>query len=257
MKNKAIIFLGLISILSMSGCTVHRIETEYIKQIHSIALNEGSEDSLRIDISLEWARSGLPPVSMENLHKSLITSIFGKEYKNISNINKAIEDFVTKETEQYRESGNGFREMIRQNGEKESEGMFSWSQMMEGHFLHPYENMQSYLLHTYGYTGGNHGMDTEKGMTFNLSDGTPVTEDDLFRRDYRPELSEILSERLPKCVSEEAYSMLFIKSIEPNGNFFINEKGITYIYGRYEIGPYVSGIVHVSVPWEELEDILR
>jgi hypothetical protein len=45
--------------------------------------------------------------------------------------------------------------------------------------------------------------------------------------------------------------------IEPNGNFVIAPEGMTYIYNRYEIGPYVSGIVRVTVPWEELEGLMR
>ena len=62
---------------------------------------------------------------------------------------------------------------------------------------------------------------------------------------------------LRKSVSQEVYDMLFIKTIEPNGNFFVDPEGITYIYGRYEIGPYASGLVRVTIPWEKLQGILK
>ena len=60
-----------------------------------------------------------------------------------------------------------------------------------------------------------------------------------------------------KSIYPNIYNMLFIKDISPNGNFIVDADGITYIYGRYEIGPYVSGIVKVSVPWSEIKDILK
>ena len=55
----------------------------------------------------------------------------------------------------------------------------------------------------------------------------------------------------------EDYDALFIKDIEPNGNFLVSEEGITYVYGQYEIGPYSLGIIEVTLAWEELEGLLR
>ena len=50
--------------------------------------------------------------------------------------------------------------------------------------------------------------------------------------------------------------MLFEKNIRPNGNFTVSDSGVTYIYNQYEIGPYVMGTIKVTVPWNELEDLL-
>ena len=47
------------------------------------------------------------------------------------------------------------------------------------------------------------------------------------------------------------------KNIRPNGNFTISDSGVTYIYNQYEIGPYVMGTIKVTVPWDELEDLLQ
>ena len=32
---------------------------------------------------------------------------------------------------------------------------------------------------------------------------------------------------------------------------------MTYIYGQYEIGPYYLGIIKLTLPWEELEGLLK
>ena len=256
MKKIAYILAGMAFSAWISGCGTNEIVTQDIGSTYRAALCEGYKDSLLLEISLERPVSGLPAVAMENIHKDLVSSIFGKEYTS-QDIETAIGLYQQSETEDYRTNCNSFKEMIRQEGEEPVEGLFTWIKTIDGEFLPPYKNMQSFQLSTYGYTGGAHGIDSEKGMTFDLSSGRLITENDLFIREYKPELSRILTAHLQESVSEDIYESLFIKAIEPNGNFVIAPEGMTYIYNRYEIGPYVSGIVRVTVPWEELEGLMR
>ena len=250
------ILTAVLVALCAVACAKHEIEVEDVEYTYATALEEGGADSLEIEISLEWPVRGLPPVALENIQYGVAGFIFGKELAT-TNIQKTIEGYVERESNIYRQCCVDFRKMLDENDENGSQGMFSWSRVLEGHFLEPYNDMQSYLIYTYGYAGGAHGMDYEKGMTFSLSNGELITEADLFEREYKPELSKILTAHLPESVSKEVYDMLFIKSIEPNGNFYIDEDGITYVYERYEIGPYASGLVKVSVPWSELQSILK
>ena len=249
---KKILLWGLTA-MCICGCCVHKVETEYIEYDSSAALEEGSADSLNIEFSLEWPVKGLPTVALENMRYFITGTIFGKNMAG-EDIRTAMEEFSRKETTMYRNSANDFKVMVPSF---EEGTIFSWEEKTEGHFLEPYKGMQSYLIYNYTFTGGAHGMDSERGITFDLSRGTPVTEADIFKRYYKPTLSKLLSARLKESVSEEYYDLLFTKEISPNGNFFVDAEGITYIYGRYEIGPYASGIVKVSVPWSEIKDILK
>ena len=79
---------------------------------------------------------------------------------------------------------------------------------------------------------------------------------DFFQAGYRRGLSDLPSRTLPGShVSPRDTSMLFVREIEPNGNFRVSEEGVTYIYNQYEIAPYVMGAIQVTVPWNELEGI--
>ena len=256
MKKMKKILIGGLFTLCILACAKHEIEVEDVECLYATALENGSLDSLEIEISLEWPVKGLPPVALENIQHGVAEFIFGKELAS-TDIRNTIDGYLKRETNIYRQCCADFQKTFNENGKEGSHGMFCWSRVLEGHFLEPYNDMQSYLIYTYGYTGGAHGMDYEKGMTFSLSNGTRITETDLFEREYKPELSRILTAHLQESVSEDVYDMLFIKNIEPNGNFYIDEDGITYVYERYEIGPYVSGLVKVSVPWSELQGILK
>lgn len=240
--------------VGLMACGHPELVTETIDSSRSTAYEEGSRDSLLTEVMLEWPVEGLPPVSLQNMQKDLSAAIFGQAYAT-TDIAAAISEYYKTEEDEYRRNVGSF--LAISGNDKNTSGMFSWSEITEGRFLEPYKNLQSYRLYTYGYTGGAHGMDSEKGFTFNLSDGKRITEAQLFDREYKPELSRILTAHLKQAVNKEIYDMLFIKTLEPNENFYLDPEGITYIYGRYEIGPYVSGIVRVTVPWEELKDILR
>lgn len=243
-------------ILCLAGCAMHEIQTEDIEYSFGTALEEGGTDSLLIDVAFEWPVRGLGQESMERIRHELNAAVFGETVQTGS-IWEAIGEYAQQENRAYIQSNSNLREMMIRSGDQPTEGMLSWIETIEGRAQEPYRGMQSYLIYKYMYTGGAHGLDSEKGLTFRLSDGRPVTEAELFRRGYERKLSELLTARLPKSVSKEVYDMLFVRDIEPNGNFYVDPEGITYIYERYEIGPYVSGLVRVSVPWSELKDILK
>lgn len=245
---------SLLIIAGTAACETPELKVETVEKSFSAALFDGSPDSLQMEIKLEWPVKGLPPVAMQNIQNELTSSIFGKELASI-NIETSLSDYILKQENEYRKNVNELRSIFA--GESMEGGHYSWSEMMEGRFLEPYDNMQSYLLYTYGYTGGAHGIDAEHGFTFRLSDGKRISEADLFKNGYKQELSKLLTEMLPKSVSKDVFDMLFIKAIEPNGNFYIEPEGLTYIYGRYEIGPYVSGLVRVTIPWDKLQGILK
>jgi hypothetical protein len=48
-------------------------------------------------------------------------------------------------------------------------------------------------------------------------------------------------------------TMLFEDSIEPNENFFISAKGVTFHYNAADIAPYSAGPVEITVPWPALK----
>ena len=92
----------------------------------------------------------------------------------------------------------------------------------------------------------------------NRNTGKLANEADFFIPGYREALSGILSSHLRDALpDQESYDALFVKDIEPNGNFKLSEEGIIYIYGQYEIGPYYLGIIKVTIPWDELGDLVR
>lgn len=101
----------------------------------------------------------------------------------------------------------------------------------------------------YGYGGGAHGYGYDLYKTVDLKNQSII------------QLSDIVDEAkikwqpiLLKHVDKE---MLFDENITANRNFYFDHQSITFIYNQYEIGPYVSGIIEIKVPFSEIKQALQ
>lgn len=95
-------------------------------------------------------------------------------------------------------------------------------------------------------------------MVFDTATGNLITESDYFVPGYESELSQMLSAHLRESFEDPSdYESLFVKDIESNGNFMVSDKGVTYIYSPYEIGPHSLGTIRVTIPWEEVGGIVK
>lgn len=114
--------------------------------------------------------------------------------------------------------------------------------------------------HSYEYTGGAHGnygstylnIDRSGKKLWALNDIMnvdtavilPLIEKQI-RKDFEIGKGQMLSTRL---LSDDIY----IPS-----NFYISNKGITFVYGLYEIASYADGMVNVFVPYDKVMNLLR
>jgi len=120
-------------------------------------------------------------------------------------------------------------------------------------------NLVSFLVETENFEGGAHGSHSAFGYVIDLNTADYVTEDSFAGTDYKKNLSEIIVQKIadankvsdPKQLENMGYNS--ISDISPNGNFTIDEKGITYYFNEYDIASYFIGITKVFIPYDELK----
>ena len=49
----------------------------------------------------------------------------------------------------------------------------------------------------------------------------------------------------------------WVYAIKPNGNFYITDESINYVFNPYEIAPYSLGQTEVIIPFYKLKGILK
>ena len=244
-------FLLLLCTLS---CNDIALKTGHYELNETEALAEGRTDSISISTSVEYPRSGLRRQAREKICDSIVKLCYGI---SSCDVEAAARQWADSCIAEYREEGNELLKYLNDNGENEPIAALSWERLLNGYIAGGHGDIISYIVSSYDFSGGAHGSSSELAINFNKKSGEIIDEDDIFAEDSGIELSELLSAHLQAVFDNETYNSLFIKNIEPNGNFFVSEEGVTYIYGQYEIGPYYLGIIKLTLPWEELEGLLK
>ena len=106
---------------------------------------------------------------------------------------------------------------------------FSYYEMSSDDIAFNQDDIISYTVSFENYTGGAHGAHSYNNHVVNLKTGKPITEEEIF-------------------VDNEIF---------PNGNFLVDETGITYSFNEYEIAAYVVGVTNVHLPYKEIRYLLR
>lgn len=124
-----------------------------------------------------------------------------------------------------------------------------------GMFMPPYKHFICYRRYNYEYTGGAHGLYSETYWCFDRRDCHQMSRTDFIGAEYDRDLSVML---LEAALRDKTISLFDEETpIEPSDNFYVTENGITFVYPLYEIAPYSSGIVHITLPWSKIDGLLK
>lgn len=140
-------------------------------------------------------------------------------------------------------------------------GSLNWTLLKFMHILYNDNNLLSYYILTYAYTGGAHGMETLELTVADTRSGKALTLNDLFKPGYESPLTVLLTQRLKEMVGIDQKEKLtdngfFVDDVTPNANFYLTGNGIGFVYNHYEIAPYVNGPTDIFLPFEGLKKIL-
>lgn len=200
-------------------------------------------------LNLQYPVSGASGSIIKAMRDNIIEAALGASAREKA-IGSAAEEFFRNSLEEYRKinlplASDGYA------------GMMSWEDLIAGEKQWQGRGVLSYILNSYTYTGGVHGLTMVTGVNLSLEDGHELMESEIFKPGYIVTLNRLLTERLHYAFDNESdYDALFVKDIETNGNFLLEKEGVSYIYNQYEIAPYSLGVIYVTIPWTELEDIL-
>lgn len=119
------------------------------------------------------------------------------------------------------------------------------------------------------YRGGTHGGSIIKHVNVNLNTLAIVEEADIFIPGYKEPLAEVIKTNLLNYMKrdterfntedESILKQYFndFNNIYPNNNFYIDDKGLHYVYNIYEIAPFASGTFEISIPYSEIIHLLK
>jgi len=260
-SRKSLIILSL-AVLALSSCrqkTIRTIEKSDIERYYLAA--DTSKGALSIELNVEIPVCFDSQKVLDSIRNNIVSNLFGLEYIQIEN-----DSLVQKFTSDLKKEYKLTNEPILNEMDEKSLYSFNNEHILDGFSLLNDEHIYSYGINRYVFMGGAHGLNTINYLNFNLKNGKQITESDLFMKNSTKKLTELIKKRIVEQSLEDE-SLEPIKNLEktdfwtdaikPNGNFYITDESLNYVFNPYEIGPYYLGITEVRLPYERLKSILK
>lgn len=260
MKKQSILFiLSLLTTSIFFSCTQKKIKTEekdYIKK-HYLS-SDTTKGALSVSIQVEIPVAFADKNILDSIRATIISNLFGEEY--VSHSNDSLPSLFAAELDADYKANNG---PLVNELDSSSSYSFDNEHTVEGFALLTDKNIFSYGIDRYVYMGGAHGLETRNYFNFNLKTGKVITEKDLYKDNYIAELTELIKKQIIaqnpviKSKSDLEESIYWTDSIKPNGNFYITDESINYVFNPYEIAPYAFGETEVTLPFSLIKNLLK
>jgi hypothetical protein len=219
-----------------------------------------TKPAIKISLSMHYPVKYKNQAILDSLQRLVIASVTTSSNQALRDPEKAMRNFIAQLIEEYRGLEKDYEAALATKEELLSS--FSNEYVGEGSNVFNKGGIFCFSSSVYRFMGGAHGLGTVKYTCVNLDNGLVITGNDLFIDDYESfltplilgKLVEIQGVKSPKELENDGF--FDISDIKPNDNFYLNEKGIIYVYNPYEIAAYYIGILEVFIPYEDISVIL-
>ncbi|MDR1119780.1 MAG: RsiV family protein [Dysgonamonadaceae bacterium] len=267
MRNSGILFIAL-SCFILIGCkkTANVVNNDFtldsIKETANYHLfNDTTKPYCDLQIKFVYPATCTDSSKLQALQTIFITKFFDNSFAG-KTPKEAVETYKKQYIENYKlletEEDNNPSAYTIDSHIDESQSSFSYYEILENRIFFNQDGLLSFSTFSENFTGGAHGTHLCYGYTIDLNTGNLLAETDIFCENYSSAIANAIVYKImqannlsdPKELENIGYTD--IKDIAPNGNFLINDKGITYIFNEYDIAPYVMGQTEVFLPYNEI-----
>jgi len=263
-KQSIMLFMSILIMGLFSSCIHKTVKTEEKDLTKKYYLSKDTTlGALSVEITVEFPVAFADKNVLDSIRKTIITNLFGDEYISHSN-DSIVGLFALNLAADYKDNNASLIDKL----DSASSYSFNNEHTLSGFSLLSDKNIYAYGIERYVYMGGAHGLETRNYFNFNLKTGKVITEKDLFVDNFKAALSELIKKRIieesKNDKGTEADPILSLEntdfwtdSIKPNGNFYITDESINYVFNPYEIAPYYMGETEVTIPFNRISNLLK
>lgn len=213
-----------------------------------------------LTIDMEVPVGETPEVVSKNLQNSIIGLSMNEDLqsKSKSDMHKMTQVFVHDYLINYLSEGKAALEDYNEDLRGAEEWM-SYEERVVGKCLYNANGLISYQVNIYSYTGGAHGNTSLRNMVFDGIQCYQLHLGDMLIDSSNDDITAMMIKNLTnqyegKSIEELCSDGTLFQpfTIAPTENFYIDEKGVTWTYDPYEIAPYSTGIITITLTWEQL-----
>lgn len=260
--NSKVLLFSLFTIFIFNSCKKIIVEiTENNYSTRHFLSTDTTLGAIKIFIETEIPAKYKSKPVLDSIRTVIIRSLYGNDFVQIQNDSLA-QKFAKELISDYVLTNLPMVEKLS----KKNAYSFNFEHELHGFSLLSDKELFSYGISRYVYMGGAHGLSTRNFFNFDLKTGKQLKEADIFSENYEEALKELIKTRIVEQSVEDSAMIpisnledtdYWVDAIRPNGNFYITEGSINYVFNPYEIAPYSLGETEIILPFERLKDILK
>ena len=134
--------------------------------------------------------------------------------------------------------------------------------MIKPKILNSREPLATVVLNSSSYLGGAHGSSAQEYFNFDLDEKKQIKLNDLVEANKLKDLEKVAYEQFKIWVVEselttnvDEYEQTW--KFKLTDNFNLGKNGLILQYAEYEIAPYFVGLPRITIPYEQLQTILK
>lgn len=264
MTKKYSSFLLLLAALLLTSCHPTKKEAaspdkfDTLKVAFTQPLSPGDAKSPKYscDISLLYMVSA-DTLRQAAVNRAIIKAAF--DFDSLT-LKQAIDSFKLAALAEYRDI------LPEYNNEKQAGTVGSWYDhnfKIETTVSDGKEGVWNYILYNYYMYGGAHPTNYYVYMNFDKETGRELTFGDVFVDNFQDaintKLIKVLSRKLGVTTLDEIQKKgyLTMNDMFPSENFLLAKDSIKFMYNAYEIAPYSSGPMLLSLSYNDIKSLLK
>lgn len=243
---------------SENDITLDSISVEKIYHL----LDNPDNPNCNLEIKFVYPKKYADKEILNRIQRQFVSSYFGENYEKLSP-EEAVKKYTDDYLAAYKDLEEDYKAEVAKSDETPVGSWFSYFEMSSDLIAFNQDDIISYTVCFENYTGGAHGAHSYNNHVLDLKTGKVITEEEIFVDDYQDSLAQILVDQIAKQnnVADpkelENIGFFSVDEIFPNGNFLVDETGITYAFNEYEIAAYVVGVTEVRLPYGDIRHLLR
>ena len=244
---------GAAALLLLAGCT-REMKTATVTDEGKVPMPGGYDAAMSYDYNMEYVTGGIPKQVMDKINEFIVANTFYfDDAVDLPDVPTACKDWVEELTGNYEEDASDFAE----NFDEEDAWIYNWSFSVEGAFdtACKARDWQTYRISSEDYTGGAHGTYGVSYIVFDMKRGETIGEEAFLDTDASEEICDLIYDKILEELDEDMWDAIY-ETPTLNGNFRVDDEGVTWAYNPYEIGPYVLGVMTAQLSWDELSPYL-
>lgn len=147
-----------------------------------------------------------------------------------------------------------------QFAEVPADSVFVYSLMVTPEYLGHVNDFELFEIHSYVFTGGAHGMPYSEYLIFDQQTKKPIQLADMLQPNKKSRFNALAYSAYKewvKTVDEDVASYEKSWPFTLSDNITLTDQGIDIRYQHYSIGPYAYGMPVLSIPYSQLQGVIK